>query len=275
MDLSYLNLSEHYFNKALLVLVLFFILVFIRIVAGKILTNAKRMPVEQKRRFFVNLNFFLTLFFLLSMAVIWTDEIKSLALSVAAIMVALVIATKEFTINLLGGFFKIAQNAFHVGDRIEIDGIRGDVIDRSLLTTTLVEVGPGKETHQLTGRSVVIPNSMFLEKSVINESYLKNYVLHIFKVPLAINSDWEEAQQILLERSQFYCSEFFETAQDYLNRLHQKSHLEVPVLKPRVHINIVDHEKIDLIVRITAPAPIKGRIEQKIIKDFLKTFYKK
>jgi small-conductance mechanosensitive channel len=280
MDKAFNNLirifsDEGTVDKIVVMFIILVILFILRFVIGGALKNARNMALEKKRRYLVNLNTLLTFVFLCSIFVIWTDELRSLVFSLTAILVALVIATKEFLMNFFGGLFKMTQNSFHVGDRIEVDGVRGDVIDRTFLATTLMEIGPGKKTHQLTGRSVVIPNSVFLSKTVINESYLKNFVLHTFNITISNKDDWERAESILLERCHHYCGEFFEAAQTYLNRLHLKSHLEVPVLKPRVHINILDHEKLELITRITAPAAIKGRIEQKIVKDFLREFYKK
>lgn len=266
--------DEKLIDKVVVMSIILVILFILRFVIGGALKNARNMALDKKRRYLVNLNTVLTFIFFCSIFIVWTDELRSLVFSLTAILVALVIATKEFLMNFFGGLFKLTQNSFHVGDRIEVDGIRGDVIDRTFLATTLMEIGPGKKTHQLTGRSVVIPNSIFLSKTVINESYLKNFVLHTFNITISNSEDWERAEKILLERCHHYCGEFFEAAQAYLNRLHLKSHLEVPVLKPRVHINILDHEKLELITRITAPAAIKGRIEQKIVKDFLREFYK-
>ena len=41
--------------------------------------------------------------------------------------------------------------------RVEVAGIRGDVIDTALFTTTLLEVGPGKVGHQRTGHAITGP----------------------------------------------------------------------------------------------------------------------
>ncbi|WP_164848303.1 mechanosensitive ion channel family protein [Halobacteriovorax sp. HLS] len=236
---------------------------------SSILNNSKSMSVDRKRKYFVNVNSATTFLIVFTALFIWNEEIRSLAFSLAAILVAIVLACKELILNFMGGIFKLTQNSFHVGDRIEVAGIRGDVIDRTLFSTTLLEVGPGMETHQLTGRSVIVPNSIFLTNTLINESYSKNYVLHTFKIPLQMKADWARSEKKLLELCEIHCSDYFEQAQEHFNALHRRSHLELPILKPRVHINIITPKRIDLIVRITAPAAMKGRVEQRILKDFL------
>ncbi len=270
MDLKNLVFDNVYMNKVLLSVVALICIFIFRAIIARALNNATSMKIERRRKWFVNLNSFISFLILLTTAILWADELKSLAFSLAAILVAIIIASKEFILNFFGGIFKISQNSFHIGDRIEINGLRGDVIDRSLFSTKVLEIGPGHETHQLTGRSIVIPNSIFLSNCLINESHLKNYVLHTFKIPVKGSTDWEASEKLLLEICEKHCSDYFERAQLHFDRIQKTSHLEIPILKPRVHINVISPDQLDLIVRFTAPASLKGRIEQRILKDYLR-----
>src|SRR5690625_7675079 len=78
---------------------------------------------------------------------------------------------------------------------IQIKDFRGDVIDQNFLATTILEVGPGKITHQLTGRMTVIPNSLFVSEPVINESFTNDFVLHVFTIPFKREDNWMAAQE--------------------------------------------------------------------------------
>lgn len=270
MDLKNLIFEDLALNKIVISALIIIFIFTLRIAVAQALNNATSMAIEKRRKYFVNLNSIITFIVIFSIFLIWSEELRSLALSLAAILVAIIIASKELILNFMGGIFKLTQNTFHLGDRIEIEGIRGDVIDRSLLSTTILEIGPGRETHQLTGRSVNIPNSVFLTKTLTNESHLKNFVLHTFKIPLKANSNWQEREVLLIEICEQFCGDYFEEAQKHFDRIQKISHLEVPILKPRIHINIVSPEQLDLIVRFTAPAAMKGRIEQRILKEYLR-----
>ena len=83
-------------------------------------------------------------------------EIQEFAFSLAAAAVALVIGTKELIMCFLGGVLKMGSRAFRIGDRIEVNGLRGDVVDMNFFTTTVFEIGPGHILHQYTGRKLVI-----------------------------------------------------------------------------------------------------------------------
>lgn len=272
-DQIYLFIST-YVNgeKVLGTSTLFAIFFLLRLIFSTIIAKNKFLELEQKRKWSVNVGSVFTFLLFVSVVGLWANEIRTLAISLIALAVALTIATKELLLCVCGGIFRATNNAFHLGDRIEINGIRGDVIDRTILATKVLEVGPGNKTHQLTGRSVTIPNSLFLTNQVVNESFLKNYVLHTFTVPLPLKSDWEEAEKILLEAANERCSQYFDRATRYIDKVQKRANLETPKLEPRVHINIVDHQQLQLIVRVTVPSFEKGKAEQDIIKFFLKRF---
>jgi small-conductance mechanosensitive channel len=68
---------------------------------------------------------------------------------------------------------RTASQSFSVGDKIQIKGIRGYVIDHNLVTTSMLEIGPGKSGQMQTGNLVSIPNSMFLDGAVVNETFME------------------------------------------------------------------------------------------------------
>ncbi len=227
---------------------------------------------ETRRRYYVHLNSLITVAFFAALIILWSSQIKTLTVSLLVIAVPIVLAGKELFASMAGGFLKLTSGSFQIGDRIEIGRHRGDVVGKTLLTTKLLEIGPGKKTHQYTGRSITIPNANFLDQPVINESFLKNFVLHPFEINLKRDENWEKAQSLLIEICNRHCEEYYEQAQIYIDRLQSKASLHTPGIRPRVHIRLPDPQQIQFIVRITIPADLKGTIEQKIITDFLREF---
>lgn len=233
-------------------------------------TVKSSLSIDQQRRVLNNSKGLLLFVTLLSALIIWHSQIYSLIISLAALGAALVIATKELLLCLGGSFFRTSTRSFQIGDRIEINEIRGDVIDVGLFATQILEVGPGDLTHQYTGRAVNIPNSLFLSHKVINETYSDEYVLHIFKIPVKIDSDWERHQQILLELSRLECNQFIVDAQRHFNEIARKKRVESPIIEPRVTLKILTPETVTLVVRVTVPVRSRGRIEQNILINYLR-----
>lgn len=240
------------------------------LVARAIMAGFLRKAVhstELRRRWLVQTRNALILITLLGLVIIWAEELRTLALSIVAIAVAFVVATKELILCLIGTIIKSGSGSFNIGDRIQIKDFRGDVIDQNLLATTILEVGPGKLTHQRTGRMTVIPNSLFVSEPVINESFTNNYVLHVFTVPFKREDDWESAQEAFLKSANKHCKPYLADAKKYMEHVGDVRGLQIPAVEPRVTLQVPAAGEIHLIVRFPAPAGQRSYIEQSIIQD--------
>lgn len=223
--------------------------------------------LELRRRWLVQSRNGLILLLMLGLALIWGEELRTLALSIVAIAVAFVVATKELIMCITGSILKAGAGSFSIGDRIQIKDFRGDVIDQNLLATTILEVGPGKLTHQRTGRMAVIPNALFVSEPVINESFTHDYVLHVFTVPFKRDDDWRGAQQAIVESARKQCSPFLEEVRRYMNRISVTRGLEPPSVDPRVTLQVPVAGEIHLIVRVPVKSGQRGFIEQAIMSE--------
>jgi small-conductance mechanosensitive channel len=223
---------------------------------------------EMRRRWIVQAKNTSFLVLLMGLAFLWGPELKTVAVSIIAIAAALVIATKELILCVLGGLMKAATQMFSIGDRIEIQGLRGDVIDHNLVTTTLFEVGPSREFHHFTGRVVRLPNALFLTQALVNETETGNYVLHVFRLSFNRKEDWQKARNDLLRIARKACEPYIGKARQQFDRLARKEGLESPNVEPRVSISYAEPERVDLLVRIPVPNTGKGRLEQAIINEF-------
>lgn len=250
-------------GSTLILIALVFVL---RLLLSKLIRSGIR-STELRRKWLVQTRNGLILLFLLGLVMIWGQELRTLALSIVAIAVAFVVATKELILCFMGTLVKGGARSFDIGDRIQVKDFRGDVIDQNLLATTILEVGPGKLTHQRTGRATVIPNSLFVSEPVINESFTEDYVLHVFTVPFKRDDNWQLAQQVLLEVAQAQCEPYLESARKYMRRLGDRRGLEVPVVDPRVSLQVPVAGEIHLVVRYPCRPAQRSAIEQAILLE--------
>jgi small-conductance mechanosensitive channel len=205
---------------------------------------------------------------LLGLVFIWASEIQSFAISVVALSAAFVLATKELILCVSGSVLRAGSGAFSIGDRIEMGAVRGDVIDISLLSTTLLEVGPG---HQRTGRSITVPNSLLLSGAVVNETFMDEYVLHIVQVPVRADADWEHAERALLEAGREASAKYLEAARRFMSAQSKRHGLPQTTVDPRVHLAMTEKQgELHLLLRVPAPVRERSRIDQAILRGYLK-----
>jgi small-conductance mechanosensitive channel len=260
------SISSELIRLLFTTLALLAVMLVLRAIAARLIRRSVA-STELRRKWLVQSRNGLLLLTLLGLFMIWGEELRMLALSVVAIAVAFVVATKELILCVTGGLLKTGARSFDIGDRIQIKDFRGDVIDQNLLVTTILEVGPGKLTHQRTGRMIVLPNALFVSEPVINESFTHDYVLHVFTVPFMRKDHWREAQQQLLEAAQKHCAPYLENVRRHMNRVASQRGLEVPTVEPRVSLQFPEPDEVHLVVRVPAKAAQRSYIEQSILAE--------
>lgn len=262
--------TQKAFVNNLIASVIFVIIVLIaRAVVLRGLSRRAFESDEVRLRWHVRLRNTALVFMLLGLIAIWAAQLQTFAISAVAFVAAMVVATKELIMCISGGFLRMAGDSFAIGDRIEVGSSRGEVINIGFLTTTLLEIGPG---HQRTGRALILPNSVFVNSTVINETFTDNYVLHIVSIPIAMDHRWEQAERILLECAQNVCQDYLELAYEHLNKVAKKHALVPSQVEPRVLVQVTGKDSLSLMVRFPTPAREKGRHEQDLIRQFLRNY---
>lgn len=231
--------------------------------------KARNLGFEEQRRFVASTRSTVLVVLLVGTAALWFDQLKVFALSLAAVSAAMVLATKELIMCIGGTFLRTSSRSFEIGDRIEIGPFRGDVIDATLLSTTILEIGPGHVGHQRTGRAITVPSSMFLHTPLVNESFTDAYVLHTFAVVAPHDASWAQREKALLDAATDEMAPYAIESREFFERMSRSRGIETPTQEPRVLIQLEDAYSMKLICRLPTPARRKGRIEQAVLRKYL------
>jgi small-conductance mechanosensitive channel len=202
----------------------------------------------------------------LALLLVWRTELRAAALSLAALSVALVLAAKELLTSVLGYIHRTTSGSFRFGDVIEINGMRGEVIDQTLLTTTVLEMS---EEHQFTGRTVQFPNSFYVLQPLTNHSSLGRYQLGLLRVPLARGTDLEAEKRLLEQTAASVCSDYVAPTEAALRELEGEQFLVLPSAEPRVTLRLIDAGRVTLMLRYPCPSDQRTRTEQEILSRYL------
>jgi hypothetical protein len=82
----------------------------------------------------------------------------------------LTVALKDFIVGFVGWFVLMGRNGIRIGDWVEINGVGGEVVEISLLRTTLLETDNWTDSGHPTGRKVTFMNSFAIEGHYFNFS---------------------------------------------------------------------------------------------------------
>ena len=164
--------------------------------------------------------------------------------------------TKELSLCWSGAGLRVGRKVYSVGDRIQIAGHRGIVLDHDIFAIKLLEIGQGPASHLYTGRVTVFPNSMLFTNALIKENPGQEYGLYILVIPLKETGDWRDAERHLLDAARAECLPYMEEAGRQMRLLEQTNMLEAPSPEPRITIQLSESGHIQLVLRF--PAPDRG-----------------
>jgi hypothetical protein len=202
---------------------------------------------------------------------IWLGFGSSFTVAMGILGAGIAFASQEVIGSFAGYLNIITGNLFRIGDRVRIGTVIGDVLDISMLRTTVMEIGEWVKADQYTGRIVSIANRVVFSDPVFNYTQHWHYLWDEITVPITYDSDWRRAGEIMLEHGQEYSSDFQAEAQAELGEM-VKIYLvhETPV-EPTLYILMTDNW-IEMTLRYVVEAwkrrEVKGQLHHKLLQHF-------
>jgi small-conductance mechanosensitive channel len=193
---------------------------------------------------------------IVALAVVWRSLAGNVGVILGFAAAGIAFAMQE-VIGAVAGWFNITSGRiFRIGDRIELAGVRGDVIDITLLRTKMLEIGAAEDDRswvkgrQHTGRIVAVSNKSTFTSPVYNFSAIFEFIWEELTIPIHYRSDWHAAEEIIKEEAErASASEGARAAITAMERRYPIPHAEVV---PRVFVRATDNW-MELSARFVVP----------------------
>ncbi len=204
-------------------------------------------------------------------AMIWMRGAGSIATYLGLVSAALVIALQDPISNIVAWIFIISRRPIHIEDRIEVEGVAGDVIDIRFFQFSLNEIGNWVDADQSTGRVLHIPNRKVFSENIANYTQGFPFLWNEIPVVVTFESDWRKAKGILKTIAEQHTAEV-ETAADIRSRQVSSRYLiYYKNLTPIVYTKVVDHGVMLTVRYLTTPRGRRNSTEA-IWEDILDAF---
>ena len=276
MDSSYLHIFTKFFTYSsiqakIIATVLAFILFFV--IKKVILRIVYRVTEEVKTRYQWHKITSYISFTLISIIIanIWLEGIESIATYLGLVSAGIAIALKEPLTNFTGWLYIIWRSPFDVGDRIELGGQSGDVIDTSLFSFTLMEIGNWVDADDHTGRLIHIPNGLIFTATLANYGKGFKYIWNEIPVLITFESDWKKAKKILTDIVVNNSKIETKSAEKKVDEATKRFMIRKPNLDPTV-ITKVEASGVELTLRYLCRPRYRRDTEHKIWEEILKGF---
>ncbi|CZF86530.1 mechanosensitive ion channel family protein [Grimontia marina] len=258
--------TEH---KFLLTLVVIAVFMLIRRLLIKVIWGDSNFLSEEQRKWISRTKNGSFTMLLLVTFLVWRSEINEFALSLTAIAVAVVVASKEIILCFTGSIQRASSRSFQIGEWIEVGSLCGEVIEHNLMATKIQEIDLHHGTYNYTGKTVTFPNSLFFTTPVKNLNFMKRYVYHEFHITVKETANLYPLVPSLLAKIDDHSEDFYEVATRYNHVIERHAGVDLPGADP--HINVTSTEMGDpqVHVRIFCPTERATELEQLIREDFM------
>ncbi len=178
---------------------------------------------------------------LLLLAGTFSDRLGQLTVALGVAGAGIAFALQE-VIASVAGWAAIAFGGFYrTGDRVQVGGIRGDVIDVGVLRTTLMECGQWVNSDLYNGRIVRVANSFVFKEPVFNYSADFPFLWDEITIPVRYGSQWEHAREVFGRVVDEVCRDYTRQSQEAWKTVVRRYQLEDVAIAPAITLAATDN----------------------------------
>jgi len=220
-------------------------------------------------------------FLLLRRVVMWTAIVLIIVLAFATqlgsavtfaglLTAGVAVALQNVIVSIVGYFFLIGKYGVRVGDRVQIWGVTGEVVEIGLVRLHLMELG-GPNDSQPSGRVVAFSNSIVFQPTagVFKQIPGTNFVWHELKLTLAPETDYREARERIAHAIDKALADYRESV-DLQRRLMERNLSSVATadLTPKIRLHYTS-SGIEASVRFPVDLAKASEIDDHVMRELL------
>jgi small-conductance mechanosensitive channel len=171
----------------------------------------------------------------------FTGNIKDFTLAIGLLTAGIAITLQELILSFAGSVFIFFIKVYKPGDRIEINGIKGDVIDIDSLYTTMMEIGQWVSSDNYSGRIVKLSNAFVFKGPVYNYSQDFPFIWDEITLPIRHGSDIDLSKEIIIKIASETLSEYVSDSISKWKDVVDKYYIENAQVEPSLAIKMTDN----------------------------------
>ncbi|HWA08571.1 MAG TPA: mechanosensitive ion channel domain-containing protein [Opitutaceae bacterium] len=168
------------------------------------------------------------------------DDLSVVVTMLGVVSAALVISLQDACTSFFGWFVIMGGGKLRIGDRLEVDGTRGDVIDIQLLRTTLVEINGWLGLDQPTGRIILLPNNFIFKHKVFNFTHGHPFIWGKVDVTVTFATPVASAMLLFQRVLEEETREEFAAARQAGATMQERYGVEDADYRPKIYTHIAD-----------------------------------
>lgn len=219
-------------------------------------------------------------FLLFRKIVIWTvvgaivaftfvTELGSVATFAGLLTAGLAVALQNVILSVAGYFFLIGKYGIRVGDRVQIAGVTGEVVDIGIVRFHLLELGSGGTDAQPSGRVVAFSNSVVFQptSTVFRQIPGTTFVWHEISLTFSPEGNYRMIQERITTAVDTALKEHREELERQMRHMEQTlNSISSIELRPRTRLHMTA-SGIEVTVRFPVGLQKAAEIDDRVMRE--------
>lgn len=211
-----------------------FIWIIVKVVQKNLFSKIKDNDNRYRAKKFGSfIGYFLTI---LLVTIVFSDKLGGLTVAFGVAGAGIAFALQEVIASFAGWLAIMFGGFYKSGDRVQLGGIKGDVMDIGVLRTTIMETGQWVDGDLYNGRIVLIANSFVFKEPVFNYSGDFPFLWDEIKIPIQYGSNYDKTKEILEKVGIEIAGDLTRQSREKWNDMQTKYRLEDAQTEPMVSL---------------------------------------
>jgi len=171
----------------------------------------------------------------------FSSRLATLGITLGVVGAGIALALQDVITSVAGWATISTGNVYKTGDRIQLAGVCGDVIDIGVFRTTLMEIGQWVKGDLYNGRIVRVANNAVFKEAVYNYSADFPFVWDEITLPVKYGGDYKLAGEILNRVATELLGEYVASAKATWKSVAKKYLIEEAQIEPMVTLAANDN----------------------------------
>ncbi len=202
----------------------------------------------------------------------FASQLGQMATFAGLITAGVAVALQNVILSIAGYFLLIGKFGIRVGDRVQISGVNGEVVDVGLIRMHVMEMGPGGAT----GRVVAFSNSIVFQPTtgLFRQIPGTSFVWHEISLTLAPDTDYGLVEKKLLKAVEDVFADYREDMERQ-RRMMERTLNTTPIhqLRPTSRLRLTP-AGLEAVIRFPVSLQNAAEVDDRVVRELLQTIDK-
>ncbi len=246
--------------------------IIIKVIQRNFITKVENVNNRYRTKKFSTISGYLLTIILIT--IVFSNKLGGLTIALGVAGAGIAFALQEVIASFAGWLAIIFGGFYKTGDRVQLGGIKGDVMDIGVLRTTIMEIGQWVDGDLYNGRIVLVANSFVFKEPVFNYSGDFPFLWDEIKIPIQYGSNYKKTKVVLLKATQKIAGDLSLKSQERWNSMQHKFLLENAQTEPMISL-VANDNWVEFTIRYVVDYKkrriTKTELFSQIIKDIEQT----